>query len=82
MVAGEGLEPTVLHTKTDGVLSQYVRVGSKERKIYDYSVAERNPVVPFSSDDFVASIKLNFGERNTLVGMTLNLYVLEFTLTI
>ena len=63
-------------------LSQYVRVGSKERRIYDYSVAKRNPVVPFSSDDFVASIKLNFGERNTLVGMTLNLYELEFTLTI
>ena len=56
-------------------LVKYVRLGSKD-KIYEYKVRQTKEIKPFSNDDFIASVSLNF--KDTLNGITLNLYELEF----
>ena len=63
-------------------LVQYVRVGNKERSLYNYFISEKRTVAPFSSDDRIATVKLDCDQNNNLIGMTLNLYELEFVLRI
>lgn len=68
--------------KKMGELVSYVRRGNKKETIYDYSVVLRKEVTPFSLDDFVASASLDYDTENTITGMTLNLFELEFKLHI
>ena len=60
---------------------QYVRHGNKLKKAYKYTVKLVQEIVPFSDDDFVASIKINFiPDTNQISGMTLRLFEIEFDL--
>lgn len=60
---------------------QYVRHGNKLKKAYKYTVKQVQEIVPFSDDDFVASIKINFiPDTNQISGMTLRLFEIEFDL--
>lgn len=61
-------------------LIDYVRRG-KPGKIYDYEVTITKPIIPFSGDDFVASVNFVF-ENKDYVKMVFNLFELCFTLNI
>ena len=60
---------------------QYVRRGDKQKKVYKYTVKQVQEIKPFTNDDFVASIKINFiPNTNQISGMTLTLFEIEFDL--
>lgn len=61
-------------------LINYVRYGKKD-KIYEYTVQETKSIIPYSNDDFVASIDLTC-DSNGLSGMVFKLFELQFTLKI
>lgn len=70
----------------DKVMSQlfeYVRQGDKSQRVYKYSVQKVKKVKPFTNDDFVANIRINFTSgENKILGMTLTLFEVKFDLLI
>lgn len=62
-------------------LFDYVRMGDKSKKIYEYTVTEYKNLQILSDDNFISSIKLCFDGKQ-LTGMTLKLFNLKFDLTL
>lgn len=63
-------------------LVKYIRRGDKTKKVYCYQVTLEKEPVPFSADDFIASINLKVDDKNNLSGMILKLFELKFDLDI
>ncbi|MCH5142449.1 MAG: hypothetical protein J1G07_01875 [Clostridiales bacterium] len=59
-------------------LVNYVRYG-KKGKIYDYEVYQTKEIIPYSNDDFIANVEFTH-DADTLTGITLNLFELQFVL--
>lgn len=60
-------------------LVNYVRQGNKNKEVYNYTVTQYKEIRPFSNDDFVFRITLNFNGKE-IVGMTLLIFELKFDL--
>lgn len=63
-------------------LFDYVRKGSRTKKIYSYTVKQTKEHNPLTNDDFICSIQITHDDSYKLTGMIFNLYELEFVLNI
>ena len=63
-------------------LFDYVRIGSKDKKIYSYTVQQTKELNPQTDDDFVCNIEITYDKGFKLTGMVFRLYELEFVLNI
>ena len=63
-------------------LFDYVRIGSKDKKIYSYTVQQTKELNPQTDDDFVCNIEITYDKGFKLAGMVFRLYELEFVLNI
>ncbi len=63
-------------------LFDYVRKGSRCKKIYSYTVNQTKEIVPLDNDDFICSVEITHDKSYKLTGMVFKLFELEFILNI
>ena len=63
-------------------LFDYVRIGSKDKKVYSYTVKQIKELNPHTDDDFVCSIDITHDASGKLTGMIFKLYEIEFLLDV
>lgn len=63
-------------------LFDYVRKGSRTKRVYSYTVKQTKSPNPLENDDFVCSVEITYDDSYKLTGMIFNLYELEFVLDI
>ena len=63
-------------------LFDYVRKGSKTKRVYSYTVKQTKEPNPLGNDNFICSVEITYDDSYKLTGMIFNLYELEFVLDI